>query len=48
MSQESKDKIIVIRPSDASSKTTDVVEELISGIMEAGEVDIVGINDGIF
>jgi hypothetical protein len=36
MSQESKDKIIVIWPSDASSKTTDVVEELISGIMEAG------------
>jgi len=48
MSQESKDKIIVIRPSDASSKTTDVVEELISAIIEAGEVDIVGINDGIF
>ena len=48
MSQESKDKVIVIRPSDASSKTTDVVEELISGIMEAGEVDIVGIKDGIF
>lgn len=48
MIPESKDKIIVIRPSDASSKTTDVVEELISGIMEAGEVDIVGINDGIF
>jgi DNA-binding protein len=48
MSQESKDKIIVIMPSDASAKTTDVVEELISGILEEGEVDIVGINDGIF
>ena len=48
MSQESKDKIIVIMPSDASAKTTDVVEELISGILTEGEVNIVGINDGIF
>jgi DNA-binding protein len=48
MSQESKEKIIVIMPSDASAKTTDVVEELISGILESGKVDIVGINDGIF
>ena len=48
MNQELKDKIIVIMPSDASAKTTDVVEELISGILEVGEVNIVGINDGIF
>ena len=48
MNRESNDKIIVIRPSDVSLKTTDVVEGIISGMMEAGEVDVVGINDGIF
>ena len=48
MSQESNDKVIAIRPSDVSLKTTDVVERIISGIVEAGEVDVVGIDDGIF
>jgi DNA-binding protein len=48
MSSEPKGKVITVLPADASAKTTDVVESIISGIMEAGEVDIVGINDGIF
>ena len=48
MSRESNDKVIAIRPSDVSLKTTDVVERIISGIVEAGEVDVVGIDDGIF
>jgi len=29
-------------------KISDVVEGIISGIMETGEVDVVGINDGVF
>ena len=48
MSSESNAKVITVLPSDASSKTTDVVESIISAILEAGEVDVVGINDGIF
>lgn len=48
MSRESNDKVIAIGPSDASLKTTDVVERIISGIVETGEVDVVGIDEGIF
>ena len=48
MSQESKGKVIVIQPADASSKITDVVEGIISGIMEDGEVNVVGLNDSMF
>jgi hypothetical protein len=48
MSQESNGKIIVIQPADASSKITDVVEGIISGIMEDGEVSVVGLNDSMF
>ncbi len=48
MSQESKDKVIVIRPSDDSLKTTDVVEKIISNIVEGGEINIAGINDAMF
>ncbi|HKM59654.1 MAG TPA: hypothetical protein VJY36_02150 [Candidatus Bathyarchaeia archaeon] len=48
MSSGPKDKVIAVMPSDASAKTTDVVEEIISCILEAGEVDIVGVEDGIF
>ena len=43
-----KCKVIVIEPSDVSLKTTDVVEKIISGIVEAGEVDVVGINEAMF
>ncbi len=48
MSRESNDKVIAVRSSDVSLKTTDVVERIISGIVEAGEVDVAGISDGIF
>jgi DNA-binding protein len=48
MSSEPKGKVITVLPADASAKTTDVVESIISGIMESGEVDVVGINEGIF
>ena len=48
MISEPKGKVITVLPVDASAKTTDVVESIISGILEAGEVDVVGINDGIF
>jgi hypothetical protein len=48
MSQEPKEKVIVIQPADAQAKVTDVVEGIISGIMETGAVSVVGINDAIF
>lgn len=48
MSPESSGKLIAVQPSDVSLKTTDVVERIISGIQESGEVDVVGINDAIF
>jgi hypothetical protein len=48
MSQESKGKVIVLQSADASSKITDVVEGIISGIMEDGEVNVVGLNDSMF
>jgi DNA-binding protein len=48
MSQESNGKVIVIQPADASIKITDVVEQIISGILETGEINVVGINDSIF
>ncbi len=41
-------KIILLQPADASAKTTDVVEGIISGLMEDGEVNVVGLNDSIF
>ena len=48
MSQESKEKIIVLQPQDASAKVTDIVEAIISGIMETGAVNVVGVNDAMF
>jgi DNA-binding protein len=48
MSQPANGKVIVISSSDFSLKTSDIVEKIISGIMEAGEVNIVGINDAAF
>jgi len=48
MSREPNSHFIAIRPSDTSLKTTDVVEKIISEIMEAGEVDVVGLDEGIF
>jgi hypothetical protein len=48
MSQEPKEKVIVLQFSDASSKITDVVEGIISGIMETGSVSVVGVGDAMF
>jgi DNA-binding protein len=48
MSQETSGKIILLQPVDASAKITDIVEGIISGIMETGEVSIVGLNDSMF
>ena len=48
MSPEPTGKIVIVQPSDVSIKTTDVVERIISGILESGEVDVIGINDAIF
>jgi DNA-binding protein len=48
MSQESNGKVLVIQPLDESIKITDIVEKIISGIIETGEITVVGINDSIF
>ena len=48
MSQGSKGKVVVIGRSDVSLKISDIVEQIISGILEAGEVDVVGVGDGMF
>jgi hypothetical protein len=48
MSGESKSKVVVVSPSDVSLKVSDVTEKIISGIMESGELDVVGIGDSIF
>ena len=48
MSEEPTGKIILLQPTDASAKITDIVEGIISGIMETGEVNIVGLNDSMF
>jgi len=48
MSQEPNGRVIVIQPSDVSPKITDIVEKIISGILENGETTVIGINDSIF
>ena len=48
MSQEPNGKVIMIQPSDVSLKITDIVEKIISGILETGEITVVGINDSMF
>jgi hypothetical protein len=48
MSGESKGKVIIVGPADVSSKVSDVTERIISGIMEAGEVDVIGVGDSMF
>ena len=48
MSQEPNGKVIVIQPSEVSLKITDIVEKIISGILETGEITVVGINDSMF
>ncbi len=41
-------KILAIKPSDTSLKTSDVAEKIISGIMESEELDVIGIGDAMF
>ena len=48
MSGEPKGKIIVVGPTDGSLKISDVTEEIISGIMDVGVVDVVGVGDAMF
>ena len=48
MSEKSRGKLIVIEPADVSLKISDVTEGIISGIMDAGAVDVVGIGDAMF
>jgi DNA-binding protein len=48
MSGEPKGKIIVVGPTDGSLKISDVTEEIISGIMDLGAVDVVGVGDAMF
>ncbi len=48
MSQEPKEKIILLQSADASAKITDVVEGIISGIMETGSVSVVGVGESMF
>ena len=48
MSQEPNGKVLVIQPSDVSLKITDIVEKIISGILETGEITVIGINDSMF
>ena len=48
MSSELKGKIIIVGPTDGSLKISDVTEEIISGIMDVGVVDVVGVGDAMF
>jgi hypothetical protein len=48
MSKESSSKVVVIQPSDISLTSTDIVEKIISEIMQTGEITVVGINDSMF
>jgi hypothetical protein len=48
MNQESTGKIILLKPTDVSAKTTDVVESIITDVMETGEVNVVGLNESLF
>jgi DNA-binding protein len=40
--------VLVIRPADTSLRISEVAERIISGIMEAEELDIVGVSNGIY
>jgi DNA-binding protein len=48
MDKEQASKVIVIKPSDISLKVSDFAERIISGIMESGELDVIGISDAMF
>ena len=48
MSKEPSGNVIVIQPADVSLKITDIVEKIISDIIENGEITVIGINDAMF
>ena len=48
MSGQLNDKAIVVGSTDVSLKITDVTERIISGIMNDGVVDVVGIDESMF
>ena len=49
MAKDENSKLIIIRPTDvSSSKTSDFAEKIISGIMESGELDVIGVGDAMF
>jgi DNA-binding protein len=48
MSQDFTGKIILLKPFDSSAKTTDVVESVLTDVLESGEVNVVGLNDSLF
>jgi hypothetical protein len=41
-------RVIAIKPSDLSLKTSDVAEKIISAIMDYGEADVIGYGDSMF
>ena len=48
MSKEPNGNVIVIQPADVALKITDIVEKIISGMLENGEITVIGINDAMF
>src|SRR3990170_1589557 len=48
MSKGFNGKVIVIRPADISLKISEVAEKIISGIMESGELDVIGVSEAMF
>jgi hypothetical protein len=49
MAKDDNSKLIIVRPTDvSSSKTSDFAEKIISGILESGELDVIGIGDAMF
>jgi DNA-binding protein len=49
MSQEDfTGRIILLKPTDASAKITDVVESIVTDVLAVGEVNIVGLNGSMF
>ncbi len=47
MSGASSGKVIVVWPSDVSLKISDITEKIIAGIMDAGEVDVIGVGEAM-
>jgi DNA-binding protein len=45
---EASNKVVIVPPQDATLKVSDITEKIISGILDTGELDVVGIGDAIF